>query len=651
MSEVDYRVEDGVAIVTVDNPPVNALGQAVRQGLMDARSRADDDESVKVVLLRCAGRTFIAGADVREFGKPPQEPHLPDVIEAIEGAAKPWVAAMHGTALGGGLEVALGCPWRIAVPGTKLGLPEVNLGLIPGAGGTVRLPRIIPPKRALEMITSGKPVDAAAAREMGLVDEIVDNLEDAALAFARRVADAPRPAPALLREVTRPEGWAEAVAKATSKARGQKSVLRAAEAVTNALEMEPRAALAAERATFLELKDDPQSLALRYIFFAERSVGRLPELNGVKPRDVRSVGVVGGGTMGAGIAVACLLSGLPVVLVERDEEALAAGLGRIGKTLDASAARGVISAEQRAQLDGQITGATAYDALADVDLVIEAVFEDMDVKKEVFAKLDAACKPEAVLATNTSYLDVNEIAEAVRDPSRVLGLHFFSPAHVMKLLEIVRPAKVAPDVLATGFALGKRLGKICVPAGVCDGFIGNRILTAYRRECDYMVEDGAWPQEVDQAMRNFGYPMGIFQMQDMAGLDIGWAARKRRAATRDPNERYVRIADRICELGRFGQKTGAGWYRYPEGSRRGEPDPVVEQIILEESERAGITRREFTEEEIMERILQAMVREGQAILEEGIAASPEAIDVVMVNGYGFPRWRGGPMYAAGLAGK
>lgn len=647
MSTVSYAVEGDIAVVTVNNPPVNALGHAVRQGLWDAAEQADADETVRAVALICEGRTFMAGADVREFGKPPQEPHLPDVIDRIETAAKPWVAAIHGTALGGGFEVALGCAGRVAVPSAKIGLPEVNLGLIPGAGGTVRLPRLIDPKEALGMIVTGKPVGAARATDVGAVDAVVEDLKAGAIARAKEISEV-RPLALVKRSTARPDGWAEATAAATSKARGQHSPVEAAEQVSASLDLPAREALARERATFLRLKEDPQSLALRHIFFAERSVGRLQELNGVQPRALNRIGVIGGGTMGAGIAAACLLAGLPVVMIERDDEALASGLSRVRGTLDASMKRGVVGAEQRQELDNALAGDTDYAALGSADLVIEAVFEDMSVKKEVFSRLDAACKPEAVLATNTSYLDVNVIAASVRDPSRVLGLHFFSPAHVMKLLEIVRPDAVAPDVLATGFSLGKRLGKISVPAGVCDGFIGNRVLTAYRRECDYMVEDGAWPQEVDAAMRAFGFPMGIFAMQDMAGLDIGWAARKRRAPTRDPNERYVHIADRICEMGRFGQKTGAGWYAYPEGSRRGEPDPVVEKIIAEEALKAGVERRDFTAQEIMDRILGAMVSEGQAILDEEIAASAEAIDVVMVNGYGFPRWRGGPMFAAGL---
>lgn len=650
MSAVTVEIIDNLAVVTVDNPPVNALGHAVRQGLAAAVAQTDADSAVRAVVLIATGRTFMAGADISEFGKPPLEPGLPEVVLMIEGAKKPWVAAIHGTALGGGLEVALGCHYRVVDPKAKLGVPEVLLGLIPGAGGTVRLPRIVSVAKAAEMVASGRPIGAAEAVSSGLADQMAaDDLRGDAIHFASGIVGKPMPVALVDRapvEALDGAAWGEVAGKLVSKARGQNSVIRAVDAIADAVRLEGIAALAQERATFLELMADPQSAALRHVFFAERSVSKLPELKGVAPRALNHVGVIGGGTMGAGIAVAVLLSGLSVTMVERNEEALSAGQARVGDTLGASVKRGLISEAKRDALMAGFKGAVDYDALADVDLVIEAVFEDMDVKKQVFAELERVTRADTVLATNTSYLDVNEIAASVGDPSRVLGLHFFSPAHVMKLLEIVRPDGVAKDVLATGFELGKRLRKISVPAGVCDGFIGNRVLSAYRRECDYMVEDGAAPQEVDAAMKAFGFPMGIFAMQDMAGLDIGWAARKRRAPTRDPKERYVRIADRICELGRFGQKTGSGWYDYPEGSRRGEPDPVVEAIILEEAAASGVTRREFSAEEIMGRILGAMASEGQAILDEGIAASPAAIDVVMINGYGFPRWRGGPMFAA-----
>jgi 3-hydroxyacyl-CoA dehydrogenase len=650
MNAVTIEIENEVAIVTVDNPPVNALSHAVRLGLADAVSQTDGDDAVQAVVLIAAGRTFMAGADISEFGKPMAAPGLPDVVLQVERAKKPWVAAIHGTALGGGLEVALGCHYRVADPKAKMGVPEVHLGLIPGAGGTVRLPRLVPVAKAAEMVATGKPIGAADAAACGLVDQVATgDLRGDAVAFAKGISGNGLPVALVDRgpvDALDADAWGAIAGKLVAKARGQNSVICAVDAVADAVRLSGVAALDNEREIFMELMADPQSAALRHVFFAERSVGKVAAVKGVAPRALRYVGVIGGGTMGAGICVALLLSGLSVTMIERDAVALKAGQDRVADTLTASMKRGLISADKRMALLGMFSGDFVYDALADVDLVIEAVFEDMDVKKQVFAELERVTRPDAVLATNTSYLDVNEIAASVADPSRVIGLHFFSPAHVMKLLEIVRPDGLAADVLATGFALGKMLRKISVPAGVCDGFIGNRILSAYRRECDYMVEDGAAPQDVDAAMKAYGFPMGIFAMQDMAGLDIGWAARKRRAPTRDPKERYVRIADRICELGRFGQKTGSGWFSYAEGSRRGEPDPIVEAIILEESAASGVTRRSFDADEIMARILAAMASEGQAILAEGIAQSAEAIDVVMINGYGFPRHKGGPMFAA-----
>lgn len=650
MTAVKIEIENEIAIVTVENPPVNVLEHKVRIGLADAVLSTDANDEVKAVVLIAAGRTFMAGADISEFGKLLAEPSLPEVVSMIEGAQKPWVAAIHGMALGGGLEVALGCHYRIVDVNAKLGMPEVNLGLIPGAGGTVRLPRVVPVAKAVEMIVTGKPISAKDAKACGLADAASSvDLRGDAIAFSRGVYLKDLPQALVDRapvETLDADAWGIFVGKLVEKARGQNSVIRAVDAVADAVRLDGSTALDNERSIFMELMDDPQSTALRHVFFAERSVSKVGTLKGVKPRDLRYVGVIGGGTMGSGICVALLLAGLSVMMIERDADALAAGQARVSDMLSASVKRGLISEDKREALLGMFSGDFIYDVLENVDLVIEAVFEDMNVKKQVFVELDRVTKPEAVLATNTSYLDVNEIAASVKNPSRVIGLHFFSPAHVMKLLEIIRPDGLADDVLATGFALGKMLGKISVPAGVCDGFIGNRILTAYRRECDYMVEDGATPWEVDVAMKAYGFPMGIFAMQDMAGLDIGWAARKRRETTRDPNERYVRIADRICELGRFGQKTGSGWFQYPKGSRRGEPDPIVEAIILEEAAASGVTRRGFMAEEIIDRILGAMVFEGQAIVAEGIAQSSEAIDVVMVNGYGFPRHKGGPMFAA-----
>lgn len=645
MAPVSIENKNGIAIVKVSNPPVNALSHAVRSGLMDAIKSTESDDTVSSVILICEGRTFIAGADVREFNQPPQEPHLPDVIIALEATTKPWVAAIHGTALGGGLEITLGCDYRICVPSAKLGLPEVNLGLIPGAGGTVRMPRLVSPEEAVSMIASGKPMNAAKAKEIGLVDEIVEgDLLQAAIAFASKGLS--QQVPISKRDANQPassEAWQKLKSSLIAKARGQNSIAAAVEAVERSISMNAEEAFSAERASFIELKEDTQSKALRHIFFAERSATRMPELKDLAPRDLKSIGIIGGGTMGAGIAAACLLAGYSAVMIERDDEALSTGQSRVTKTLDGSLKRGLVSEAKHAKMLGAFSGDTAYEALADCDLIVEAVFEDMDVKKQVFAKLDAATKPNAILASNTSYLDVNEIAQSTENPSRVIGLHFFSPAHIMKLLEIIVTDDAVPEVLATAFTFGKRLRKITVPSGVCDGFIGNRIMSSYRKEVDYMLQDGALPDDIDSAMRDFGFPMGIFEMQDLAGLDIGWANRKRLAPTRDPNERYVAIADTLCEMGRFGRKTGKGWYIYDENNKR-TIDPEVTAIIEANSAEAGITRTSFSAGEIMDRIMSAMRAESQKVLDEKIAATPEAIDVVMVNGYSFPRYRGGPLF-------
>ena len=619
--------------------------------MSDAIKNTDADENIQAVVLICLGRTFIAGADIREFNKPPQPPLLPDIIKILEKTAKPWVAAIHGTALGGGLEIALGCAYRIATPDAKLGLPEVNLGLIPGASGTVRLPRLIGVEAALDMIASGKPVSGNKALSLGLVDRVANgDLTQAAMAFAENISTKPTRASRItapVRAPVDPAVWNAKKSVIQNKARGQMAPLAAIQAVENAYTLSNEQALAEERALFTELKNSAQSKALRYVFFAERSVSKVGRLQGVAPREISRIGIVGGGTMGAGIAAACLLSGLPVTLLERDDKSLSAGIARVQATLKDSHKRHLIDAAQLAAMRAGLIGTVDYAALANADLVIEAVFEDMDVKKDVIVRLDAATRPDTILATNTSYLDVGQIAEAVADPSRVLGLHFFAPAYIMKLLEIVHPPRVADDVLATGFALAKRLGKIAVPAGVCDGFIANRMMSAYRRQCEYMLEDGALPQDIDTAMVDFGFPMGVFAMQDLAGLDIAWAMRKRHAATRPADARYVDIADRLCEMGRFGRKTGRGWYDYSDHAK-GRPAPAVEQLILREAARKGIARQTFSRDQMRARILSIMQQEGQRILDEKIAESEPAVDVVMVNGYGFPRWRGGPMYMRNL---
>ena len=651
---VSLARDHDVAIVTIDNPPVNAAGLAVRQGLLDALTQTEADTSVGAVILICAGRTFIAGADVREFDQPPVAPHLHDLLLRIEQASKPWIAAIHGTALGGGLETALACHHRIVTADAKLGLPEVTLGVIPGAGGTVRLPRLVPAETALDMIATGKPVGAKVALDAGLADAIAEgDLLQGAMAHARNAAAAATPVPLSRRPVRLPEDVAKfdaAAAKLIAKARGQNAPEAAVQALRNAYTMTAEAALSVERETFLALRSDPQSAALRHIFFAERGTTKIDRIKGIQAKSLSRIGVVGGGTMGAGIAAACLLSGYGVQMIERDAEAASGGRERVEAILAGSLKRGLINAETHAALVGAFSASGSYGDLTEADLIIEAVFEEMTVKKTVFAHIEAVAKPDAVLASNTSYLDVNEIAKATSKPARVIGLHFFSPAHIMKLLEIVVSDVVDDTTLATAVTFAKSLRKIPVLAGVCDGFIANRIMSAYRREAEYMIEDGAMPWDVDAAMVGFGLPMGIFQMGDLAGLDISWAMRKRQAATRDPDTRYVDVGDKLCEMGRFGRKTGRGYYIYDQ-SGQGSPDPEVEDLILAESARKGITRQPMTGQEIMARILAVMQAEGRQLLDEGIARSPSDIDVVMVNAYGFPRWKGGPMFMAQQAAK
>ena len=633
-----------IGIVTINNPPVNSIGQAMRQGLMDAVTTTEADAGIRGVVLICGGRTFIAGADIHEFGKPPLEPHLPDVLSAIEQTTKPWVAAIHGTALGGGLETAMVCDFRIASKDAKFGLPEVTLGLIPGSGGTVRLPRLVPSETALNMIATGKPVGASSALTAGLITAIAEHdlLADA-VAFAEQASAQP---PVISRAVKAPENMTSfdaAAAKIINKARGQHSPQAAVQALNNAYSLPAADALLAEREVFLALKSDPQSAALRHIFFAERATTKVQRINGVEPLSIKQVGVVGGGTMGAGICAAALLSGFAVQMIERDTAAAEAGTSRVLGILDSSLKRGLINADKQQQLIAAFSASCSYVDLGASDLIIEAVFEEIQIKKDVFAQLEAVARPDAVLASNTSYLDVNEIAESIKSSHRVIGLHFFSPAHIMKLLEIAVPSSCDDTTLASAVSFAKRLRKIAVLSGVCDGFIANRIMSVYRREAEYMVEDGAMPWDVDKAMVDFGFPMGIFQIGDLAGLDIAWAMRKRQAATRDPSQRYVDIADKLCELGRFGRKTGSGYYLY-DNAKNGTPDPDVEALILSESKRKGIARQTMTADHIMTRILGVMHSEGQKILDEGIAQSADDIDVVMVNAFGFPRWRGGPMF-------
>ncbi|SAL41592.1 3-hydroxyacyl-CoA dehydrogenase NAD-binding domain-containing protein [Caballeronia humi] len=655
---VEHELRGNILVVTIDHAPVNALNSVVRRGLIEAIDAAEVNPSVRAVLIVGAGRNFIAGADIREFGMPAQPPALPDVCNRIEACGKPVVAAIHGAALGGGLEVALASHYRIVVEGAKLGLPEVQLGLLPGAGGTQRATRLVGAESALSLMLSGRHVDAQEALRLGLVDRVGQSADvlNEGLAYAHELI-ATQAAPRRTRDA---RGLADQQASATAiaaarantqkKTRGLLSPMKIIDCVAAAANLSFEEGLRFEREQFLECADSPQRAGLVHAFFAEREVQKSPETRAARSRPIRSVGVVGGGTMGAGIAVALLDAGLSVTMIERDGDALQRGRAHVEKVYDGLIGKGRLTQETKARALQCFHGDTSYDALADADIVIEAVFEDMAVKKAVFTELDRACKQGAVLATNTSYLDIDEIAASISRPHDVLGLHFFSPANIMKLLEVVVPPRVSADVVATAFDLAKKLRKVGVRAGVCDGFIGNRMLAVYRAAADHLMEDGASPYQIDKAVRDFGFPMGPYQVIDLAGGDIGWAARKRRALTRDPHARYVRISDELCERGWFGQKTGRGFYRYDEGARIGKPDPEVELIIATERERAGVAPRVFSDEQIVRRYMAAMINEGANVVHDGIALRPLDVDATLIHGFGFPRYRGGPMHYADTFG-
>ena len=593
---VNLTIEGDIALVVIDHAPVNALSFTIRAGIEDAIARANADPAVKAIVIHGAGRAFIAGADIREFGKPPKPPVLTDVVSAIENSTKPTIAAIHGFALGGGLEIAMGAHYRVALPGAKLGLPEVNIGVIPGASGTQRLPRLIPMDKALDMITSGNPADAKNALADGLIDELstAATPREAGIAFARKVIDEKRGI-RLTRDAavgTTPARADRSVfdryrKKMADTAKGQVAQLKAIDCVEKGLDMSFDDALLMEREAFRELLDTPQRDALIHVFFAERAVSDIPEARAAKPRPLAEIGVIGGGTMGSGIAVSALNAGFTVCMVEHDAASAERGRGNVEKIYRGNVDRGRMTEEAKAATLARFSVSTDFASLAQADMIIEAVFEDMEVKKTVFQKLDAVAKPGAVLATNTSYLDINQIADATTRPQDVIGLHFFSPAHIMKLLEIVVPAKTATDVVATGFELGRKLKKIAVRAGVCDGFIGNRILAAYREAADAMVERGASPYDIDRVLVEFGFPMGPYAVSDLAGLDIGFATRKRKAPSR-LDRPYPTFPDLICERGWFGQKTGRGFYLYPQGSRHGVPGPDVLEIIAEARKARGL---------------------------------------------------------------
>ena len=652
MSEVvKLERHDEVGIVTVDSPPVNALSAAVRGGILECIRAAVADPAIKGIVLTCAGRTFIAGADITEFGKPPKAPALNDVLSEIENSPKPVVAAIHGTALGGGLEVALACHFRVAVKEAKLGLPEVKLGLLPGAGGTQRLPRAVGPELAVKMIVGGDPIGAAEALKNGLIEEPVEGPASGGEAFVRKLLAEKRPLRRLRDDDSKLAAakadrsiFTNAVAAMTKKSRGLEAPFAAADAVGYAIDFPFDEGLKKEREGFLKLVASDQSKAQRYAFFAEREAAKIAGVpEGTKSRPVNRVAILGAGTMGGGIAMSFANAGVPVTLIETGEEQLKRGLGIMQKNWEATAARGGIPADAPAKRMALITGVVGIENVGDADLVIEAVFETMAVKKEVFGKLDQFAKPGAVLASNTSYLNIDEIAKSTKRPQDVLGMHFFSPANVMKLCEIVRADKTAPDALVTAVTIARKIAKVPAVVGVCDGFVGNRMLAQRGKQSEKLLFEGALPQQVDAVVTKFGMPMGPFAMGDLAGLDIGWRSRKDRGIKSE-------IADALCEAGRFGQKTGKGYYKYEAGSRSALPDPEVEKLIDETLLRLGRKKRVVSDEEILERMMYPMINEGAKILEEGIAARPSDIDVVWLYGYGWPIYRGGPMFWADTVG-
>lgn len=652
MSEVvRLAVVDRCAVITIDAPPVNALSAAVRDGILRNVESADADAAVDAIVMACAGRTFVAGADITEFGKPPQPPALNDVIAGLESCAKPVIAAIHGTALGGGLELALGCHFRVAVDTARLGLPEVKLGLLPGAGGTQRLPRAVGPEFAVKMIVTGEPIGAAEALKHGLVDAIVEGPAEGAVAFAKTIVSEHRPLRLLRNDDAKLAAakadralFTTAAAAATKKSRGMNAPLACAEAVSWTLDMPFDEALKKERETFLRLVADDQSKAHRHAFFAEREAVKLRDVtDDVTPRPVARVAIIGAGTMGGGITMSFVNAGFPVTLIETGQEQLARGLDMMRKNWEATAARGGMAADEPAKRMALIDGKVGLEYVRDADLVVEAVFETMAIKKDVFVAIDAHAKPGAVLTTNTSYLDINEIASVTRRPQDVLGMHFFSPANIMKLCEIVRADKTAHDALLTATTLAKRIKKTPVVVGVCHGFVGNRMLAVRGLQGEALLKSGALPEQVDAVLTRFGLPMGPFAMVDLAGLDIGWRSRQDRGIRWD-------IADAICESGRLGQKTSKGYYRYEAGSRAPIPDPEVEKLIDDTCRRLGLTRRTIRDQEILERMIYPMINEGARILEENIAARPSDIDVIWLYGYGWPIHRGGPMFYADLIG-
>ncbi len=657
----EYKVHGDVAVITMNNPPVNGLGYATRKGITDGLSQANADAAVKAIIITGAGKAFSGGADIKEFGsaKALAEPNLLSVIIAVENSSKPVVAAVHTVCMGGGLELALGCHYRIAAPGTNVALPEVKLGLIPGAGGTQRLPRVLGVETALNMIVSGEPVKSellASLPGQKLFDKMAasaDSLPDEALAYARSVAQA-RPLP-LVRNMScrHPLGdayfqFARNMVKGMAK--NFPAPAKCVDAVESATKKKFDDGMAYEREIFTALMFTPESRALRHLFVAERAASKIPDVpEDTAKRTIASVAVIGAGTMGGGISMNFLNAGIPVKILEMKQEALDKGLGIIRKNYESQVKRGKLKQDKYEERMALLSTTLSYDELKDADLVIEAVFEELGVKEKVFKELDRVMKPGAILASNTSTLDVDKIAAFTKRPQDVVGMHFFSPANVMKLLEVVRGKQTAKDVLATVMAIGKKIKKTAVVSGVCDGFIGNRMIERYSQQAGFMLDEGATPQQVDRAIEKFGFAMGPFRMGDLAGNDIGWAIRKRRAVD-TPNMLYSRTADKLCELGRFGQKTGAGWYDYQAGKRDAMPSALVEKMIEDHRKELGITPRKISDEEIVQRLVYALVNEGARIVEDGIASRASDIDMVYLTGYGFPMHRGGPMMYADQIG-
>ncbi|CAN7338408.1 3-hydroxyacyl-CoA dehydrogenase NAD-binding domain-containing protein [Caballeronia sp. LjRoot31] len=654
---VDYTTRDGIAVITLNNPPVNGLGFSTRLGLVEGVEKAQADASVSAIVIIGAGKAFSGGADITEFNTPKatQEPTLHTVIKAVEGSTKPVVAAIHSVAMGGGLELALGAHYRVASAGAQIALPEVKLGILPGAGGTQRLPRAVGLETALNMIVSGAPVMSEKLAGTGLFDHMAQgDLLDEAVKFAQKVGAQSGPHPKVRDrkiEHLNAEGFIQFARNGvTPLAKNFPAPLKCIDAVEAGVKLGFDKGLAVERECFVALVQTPESRALRHAFFGERAASKIPDVPSSTPvRKIERVGVIGAGTMGGGIAMNFVNAGLPVTLLETKQEALDRGLATIRKNYESAVKKGRLTAEKLEERMALITPTLAYENLKDADLIIEAVFEELGVKEQVFSKLDQVAKKGAILASNTSTLDVDKIAAFTKRPEDVVGMHFFSPANVMKLLEVVRGAKTSKDVLATVMQLAKKIKKTAVVSGVCDGFIGNRMIEQYLRQALFMLEEGALPAQVDRAIEKFGFAMGPFRMSDLAGNDIGWAIRKRRYQEK-PDLKYSKIADRLCETGRFGQKTGAGWYDYKAGDRTAHPSKIVDDMIVAYSKEQDVTRRKISDDEIVERLVFALVNEGALILEEGIASKASDIDMVYLTGYGFPLYRGGPMLYADTVG-